>query len=101
MLINVEKRNVLLLAGTQALFQTASVMVITMAAVVGWKLAPDRSMATLPVAMLMVAVALTMIPASLLMQRYGRKAGFLLGATLGGVAGLLAAVAIWQGNFFL
>lgn len=101
MLIDVEKRNVLLLAGTQALFQTASVMVITMAAVVGWKLAPDRSMATLPVAMLMVAVALTMIPASLLMQRYGRKAGFLLGAALGGAAGLLAAVAIWQGNFFL
>jgi MFS family permease len=101
MLINVEKRNVLLLAGAQALFQTASVMVITMAAVVGWTLAPDRSMATLPIAMLMVAVALTMIPAALFMQRYGRKAGFLLGATLGGVAGLLAAVAIWQENFYL
>lgn len=101
MLINVEKRNVLLLAGAQALFQTASVMVITMAAVVGWTLAPDRSMATLPIAMLMVAVALTMIPAALFMQRYGRKAGFLLGATLGGMAGALAAVAIWQENFFL
>lgn len=101
MLINIEKRNVLLLAGAQALFQTASVMVITMAAVVGWKLAPDKSMATLPVALMMVAVALTMIPAALFMQRHGRKAGFLLGATLGGMAGALAAAAIWQENFFL
>lgn len=101
MLIDIEKRNVLLLAGTQALFQTASVMVITMAAVLGWKLAADKSMATLPVAMMMVAVALTMIPASLFMQRFGRKAGFVLGASLGGVAGLLAAFAIWQENFFL
>lgn len=101
MLIDVEKRNVLLLAGAQALFQTASVMVITMAAVLGWKLSADKSMATLPVAMMMVAVALTMIPASLFMQRFGRKAGFVLGASLGGVAGLLAAFAIWQGNFFL
>lgn len=100
MLIDIEKRNVLLLAATQALFQTASVMVITMAAVLGWKLAADKSMATLPVAMMMVAVALTMIPASLFMQRFGRKAGFVLGASLGGVAGLLAAFAIWQENFF-
>jgi MFS family permease len=101
MLIDVEKRNVLLLAGTQALFQTVSVMVITMAGVVGWKLAPDKTLATLPIAMMMVAAALTMIPASLLMQRYGRKAGFLLGAALGVLAGVLAASAIWLENFAL
>ena len=82
MLIDVEKRNVLILASTQALFQTASVMVITLSGIVGWMLATDKSLATLPIAMMMVAAAVTMIPASLLMQRYGRKAGFLLGATL-------------------
>jgi hypothetical protein len=81
------------------LFQTVSVMVITLSGIVGWMLATDKSLATLPIAMMMVAAALTMIPASLFMQRYGRKTGFMLGATLGGVGGLLAAVAIWQENF--
>ena len=98
-MINIEKRNVLILASTQALFQTVSVMVITLSGIVGWMLATDKSMATLPIALMMVAAAVTMIPASLFMQRYGRKAGFLLGAILGGVAGLLAAVAIWMQSF--
>jgi MFS family permease len=101
LLIDVEKRNVLILAGTQALFQTVSVMVITISGVVGWMLAADKSLATLPIAMMMVAVAVTMIPASLFMQRYGRKAGFILGATLGVAAGLLAAGAIWLESFSL
>ena len=99
MLIDVEKRNVLILAGTQALFQTVSVMVITLSGVVGWMLAVDKSLATLPIAMMMVATAANMIPASLFMQRFGRKAGFLLGATFGVAAGLLAASAIWLESF--
>jgi len=101
MLIDLEKRNVLILAGTQALFQTVSVMVITISGVVGWTLAADKSLATLPIAMMMVAVAVTMIPASQFMQRFGRKAGFILGATLGVAAGLLAAGAIWLESFSL
>ena len=99
MIFDLEKRNVLILASTQALFQTASVMVITLSGIVGWMLATDKSLATLPIAMMMVAAAATMIPASLFMQRYSRKTGFLLGATLGGLGGLLAATAIWQQNF--
>ena len=86
-----EKRNVLLLAGGQALFQTASVIVMTLSGLVGLQIAPDKSLATLPIALMMVAAAATMIPASMLMQRFGRQAGFLLGTTLGVLAGLTAA----------
>jgi MFS family permease len=96
-----EKRNVLLLASSQALFQTASVMVMTIAGLVGQALASDKRLATLPIAMMMVAAAATMIPASLLMQRFGRKAGFLLGTALGCAAGLLAATAIVLHDFEL
>ena len=99
MSIDIEKRNVLILAAAQALFQTVSVMVMTLSGIVGWMLAEDKSLATLPIALMMVAVAVTLIPASLFMQRHGRKAGFLVGATLGGLAGLLAAVAIWLESF--
>lgn len=96
-----EQRNVLLLVTAQALFQTAGVMVMTLAGLVGLELAPDKGLATLPIALMMVATAATTIPASLLMQRVGRKAGFLLGTTLGVLAGLLAALAIGLRHFGL
>lgn len=96
-----EKRNVLLLAGLQALFQTASVMLVTLSGLVGLALASDKRLATLPIAMTMVVAAATMIPAAMLMQRFGRKAGFLLGTALGGLSGLSAAGAIWLGDFWL
>jgi len=96
-----ETRNVLLLASTQALFQTVSVMVMTLSGLVGLQLASDKRLATLPIAMMMVAAAATMIPASMFMQRFGRKAGFLLGTALGCAAGLTAAGAIWLQDFWL
>ncbi|MFO1262095.1 MAG: MFS transporter [Rhodoferax sp.] len=96
-----EKRTVLLLAASQALFQTASVMVMTISGLVGQQLATDKRLATLPIAMMMVAAAATMIPASLLMQRLGRKIGFLLGTVLGCAAGLLAAAGVVMHHFGL
>lgn len=96
-----ERRNVLILACTQALFQTASVMVVTLSGLVGQTLATNKALATLPIAMMVVGSAITMIPASLLMQRFGRRAGFLLGTAAGASAGLIAAYAIWIQNFWL
>ncbi len=96
-----EKRTVLLLSAAQALFQTSSVIVVTLSGLAGQALATDKSLATLPMAMLMVAAAALMIPASLLMQRFGRKAGFLLGAALGGLAGITTATALWLHEFWL
>jgi MFS family permease len=94
-----EKRNVFLLAGAQALFQTTSVMVLTLSGLAGLQLASDKSWATLPIAMMMVAAAAAMIPASMFMQRYGRRAGFLVGAALGCLAGITAAAALWLHSF--
>lgn len=89
-----QKRNVLLLAASQAFAQTASVLVMTLSGLVGLSLAANKNLSTLPVAMMMVASTATMIPASLFMQRYGRKRGFLLGTLFAWVAGLLGAAAI-------
>lgn len=99
--LSAEKRNVLLLAGAQALFQTAGVMVMTLSGLVGLQLAADKSLATLPIALMMVASMLTTIPASLFMQRFGRKPGFLLGTALGVGAGGVAAAAIALHSFWL
>jgi MFS family permease len=96
-----ERRNVALLFMAQALFQTGSVLAVTLAALVGALLAPDRSLATLSVTATIIATAVAMIPAALFMQRRGRKAGFLLGAGLGVLGGLLSAAALQFSSFAL
>ncbi|MGV3742918.1 MAG: MFS transporter [Burkholderiaceae bacterium] len=101
MALSTERRNVLRLAAAQALFQTFSVMMITISGLIGQAMAPDKQLATLPIAMSMLTAAAVMIPASLYMQKRGRRAGFLSGTGLGITAGLLAALAIWIGSFWL
>lgn len=96
-----EKREVLILASAQALFQTVSVMTMTLAGVIGFQLAEDKALATLPVAAMMLAVVSVLLPASFLMQTYGRKTGFQLGSILGLAGGLTAAGAIWIESFWL
>lgn len=95
------KKNVLLLAAAQAMMMTGGSLLIATSALVGFRLSPDKTLATLPLAMQMLASLLTSIPASLLMQRIGRRGGFLLGSALGLAGAALAAWAIVAGSFAL
>lgn len=97
--MNVMKRNVVLLAACQAMMMTGGSLLIATSALVGERLAPDPAMATLPLAVQMLAGMLTSIPASLLMQRIGRRRGFLAGSTVGAAGAALAAWAIVQNRF--
>jgi MFS family permease len=96
-----EKRNVFLLAVCQALFQTAGVVIITASGLVGHLLAADKSLATLPISAWMVGTLVTMIPASLLMGRLGRKVGFTIGGLLGVASGALAVFGLIAGSFWI
>lgn len=93
--------NVLPLVGGQALFQTAGILVTTLAGLVGFNLAPDKSLATLPLAVISVGTAATLIPAAAFMKRYGRKKGFTLGIGLGFLAGALTSLGIYYSNFWV
>lgn len=55
--------NGILLFTSQALFQTASILVMTLSGMAVLELATDRSLATLPIAMISVGTAAMMIPA--------------------------------------
>lgn len=92
-------RNVLLLATSQALMLSAVVLSMTLAAILGATLAPDRGLATLPIAAMVIGTALTSIPASLLMRRIGRRWGFVIGAALGAVGGATAALGLLTASF--
>jgi MFS family permease len=71
---------------SQALLFTNNAILISLGALAGYALAPDKRLATLPVTAGVLGGALTTFSASLLMQRVGRRAGFTIGA-LFGVAG--------------
>lgn len=90
-------RQVFLLAVAQALFQTTSVLVMTVGGLAGSQIASRPELATAPIASMFLGTAITMFPASAWMARVGRRAGFLLGAMLGVLGGLTAAAGIWLG----
>lgn len=96
-----EQRVVFALAGSQALMQTSSVLLMTVGGLAGASLAPTKVMATLPIATIALGTALATIPAALIMGRFGRKPGFMLGAFLGLCGGLLAGLSMLIGNFAL
>ena len=85
------RRNVRLLAASQALMLSAVVLAMTLAAILGAMLAPDQALATLPVAAMVIGTALTSTAAALFMHRFGRRLGFSIGAGLGLAGSLVSA----------
>ncbi|ARP89215.1 MFS transporter [Bordetella genomosp. 9] len=93
--------NVARLAAAQALAGANTTVVYATAAIIGNTLAPDKSLATMPISIFVVGMALSTLPAGAIAQRYGRRAAFLLGTACGVLVGLLSALAILAGNFWL
>ncbi|MCZ6502396.1 MAG: MFS transporter [Gammaproteobacteria bacterium] len=94
-------RTLKILTVAQAFAQTGAPIVVLLGGIVGTLLAPSPGLATLPVALMIVGTASTTIPAALLMGKFGRKAGFIFGASYSCLAGLLAAFAINRESFVL
>ncbi len=95
------RRNVLILAICQALSMSGASLVMTISALAGQMVAIDKSLATVPLAMQFTATMLSTIPASLLMGRIGRRAGFTIGQVLGSIGAGLACWALFAGSFWL
>lgn len=85
----------------QALFWSCAMIGITLTSLVGLQLAPLNGLATLPLALLVLGYLLATQPLSLFMQRHGRRAGLLLGASAGILGGLLSAAGVWLEDFWL
>ena len=90
-----------MLACAQALTATGLTVLVLLGGIVAAVLAPRESLATVPISMAVVAVAFSTAPAALLMRRIGRKAGFILGASIGAGAALFTALAITRGSFVM
>lgn len=101
MLTRPSHRQVLILAGAQALFQTASVLVMTVGGLAGAQISAQPELATMPIAAMFLGTATATFPASMWMTRVGRRTGFIVGALLGFAGGIAGAAGIWIGSLLL
>ena len=99
--MNPEKRNVALLCATQALLFTNNTILIAINGLAGYALATDKSLATLPVTSYVVGAALTTLPVSYLMRRFGRVNGFSLGTMIGIIGALICGYAVYSHSFWV
>jgi predicted MFS family arabinose efflux permease len=93
--------DVLRLAAAQALAGANAAVVYATGAIVGDMLAPSRALATLPISVFVVGMAACTLPTGAIARRHGRRAAFLTGTGCGVLVGLLAALAVVLGSFWL
>ena len=98
--INRMRSNVLVLACCQALTMSGSSLIILTSALVGAILAPHPQWATLPVACMFTGTLIATFPASMLMKRIGRRAGFYVGLIIGLIGAIIVTTGVIDGGFF-
>jgi MFS family permease len=86
-----QARNLVVLVSCQLISATATISFVMLGGIIGASLTDNKAFVTLPLSLMVVAVAATTIPASMLMRRIGRRYGFML-ASLCAVIGMLLGV---------
>ena len=94
-------RYVYYLLAAQAFNLIAAVLSVTVAAIVGLKLAPTQALATLPYGLQFLAMLLTTFIFSFLMKKLGRHLVFQFGCICLFLAGVLGYLALQQQQFYL
>lgn len=93
------RRNVLVLVAAQAILGAQMPMIFTIAGLAGQTLASNLCWATLPISATVIGSMLSATPLSALMQKHGRRAGFVAGAIGGMIGALLGAIALYIQSF--
>ncbi|GGI28764.1 MFS transporter [Bradyrhizobium guangdongense] len=95
------RANVLRLAAAQALTGANSAVIFATGSIVGAMLAPDISLATVPLSMYVVGLAAGTLPTGAISRRFGRRVAFVIGTGCGALTGLLGSFAILHASFAL
>ena len=94
-------RNIIRLTIAQALAGANAVVIYATGAIVGNTLSPNHSLATLPITIFVLGMTLCSLPAGAIAQRFGRRVAFMAGTGCGVLVGLLSALALVEGLFWL
>lgn len=92
-------KNVLVLVLAQAILGSQMPMIFTIGGLAGQSLAANACLATLPISLIVIGSMCTATPLSMLMQRFGRRAGFIVGAAGGALGGAIGAYALYVQSF--
>jgi MFS family permease len=93
------KRNVAVLICAQAVLGSQMPMIFTVGGLAGQSLASNACFATLPISMIVLGSMITASPLSNLMQKFGRRFGFFIGALGGLTGGIMGAFGLAIGSF--
>jgi MFS family permease len=99
--LELEKRNTLILSVAQGLSITTTSINMINTGLVGAMLATNPSYSTIPLSFQFLTIALTLIPVSLLMGKFGRRPLFLIGSMAAFLGCLIIAFAIINKSFYL
>ena len=96
------RRNVALLAAAQAILGSAPPIAFAIGGLAAYQmLGADKSLATAPLTGFNVGTAAGTVVVAILARYISRRPTFIFGAMLEGCGGLIAAIAIYQNNFWL
>jgi MFS family permease len=96
-----QRLNLAVIVSAQGLYVLIVSVDLTLTGLVGYRIAPSHSLATLPFALIFIAGTLSTSPAALLMARVGPRAGFMVGAATAGIGGLVCVWALAADSFLL
>lgn len=93
--------NLVILVFCQLISATGSIVFVTLGGIIGSTLTSNPAWATLPVSMMVISVAATTVPATILMRKVGRSKGFAMASLSAVVAVLVASKALSSSSFGL
>jgi MFS family permease len=93
------RRNVAVLVAAQAILGAQMPMIFVVGGLAGQSLASNICFATLPISLIVLGSMLSATPISHMMQRYGRRAGFVIGACAGAIGGAIGAYGLYTASF--
>ena len=95
------RRNAIVLSVTQALAGANNSVIIATGGIVGAMLAPDRSLATLPITIYVLGLWIGTLPIGWLARHYGRRTAFQIGTVSGVITGLVCCAGVLTGSFLI
>ncbi|RID93383.1 MFS transporter [Gemmobacter lutimaris] len=96
---SIARRNMWVLVAAQAVLGAQMPVIFTIGGLAGSQLAGNPCWATLPISLTVIGSMLWAQPLSAVMQRWGRRVGFVLGALAGAAGAAVAAYGLYIGSF--